>query len=261
MLGNFWFKKEKPLLGLTGMGGGVGSNLFDIDSASVVTDGLIFHVDAAKSSSYGGSGTTWNDLSGQNNDMTLTSAPSHTSGSGGYFQFDGVNDTASVSLSDFNGGHNPISIEMWVNIDDTDTDYRHIFGTREIDGSDDCGFYTLLLQGANSTKMEARLSTASGNTDIIYDLGSNWNSWRQIVFTYDTSDDKTRLYINGSLVSTSSTTNTGSFGTANPFTVARRSDNHFQTQMKGSKFLIYTKALSLSEVQTNYNFYKDEFGL
>jgi hypothetical protein len=31
--------------------------------------------------------------------------------------------------------------------------------------------------------------------------------------------------------------------------------------MKGSKFLIYTKALSLSEVQTNYNFYKDEFGL
>jgi hypothetical protein len=27
MLGNFWFKKEKPLLGLTGMGGGVGSNL------------------------------------------------------------------------------------------------------------------------------------------------------------------------------------------------------------------------------------------
>ena len=27
MLGNFWFKKEKPLVGLTGMGGGVGSNL------------------------------------------------------------------------------------------------------------------------------------------------------------------------------------------------------------------------------------------
>jgi len=27
MLENSWFKKEKPLLGLTGMGGGVGSNL------------------------------------------------------------------------------------------------------------------------------------------------------------------------------------------------------------------------------------------
>jgi len=226
----------------------------------IVTDNLVLCLDAGNTKSYPGSGTTWNDLSGQNNDMTLTSAPSHTSGSGGYFQFDGVNDTASVSLSDFNSGHNPISIEMWVNIDDTDTDYRHIFGTRETAGSD-CGFYTLLLNGANSTKMEARLTTASGNTDIVYNLGSNWNSWRQIVFTYDTSDDRTRLYINGSLVSTSSTTNTGSFGTANPFTVARTSNNDFQTQMKGSKFLIYTKALSLSEVQTNYNFYKDEFGL
>ena len=28
MLGNSWFKKEKPLLGLIGLGGGVGSNLF-----------------------------------------------------------------------------------------------------------------------------------------------------------------------------------------------------------------------------------------
>ena len=225
----------------------------------IVTDNLVLCLDAGNTKSYPGSGTTWNDLSGQNNDMTLTSAPSHTSGSGGYFQFDGVNDTASVSLSDFNSGHNPISIEMWVNIDDTDTDYRHIFGTRET--GNDCGFYTLLLNGANSTKMEARLTTASGNTDIVYNLGSNWNSWRQIVFTYDTSDDRTRLYINGSLVATSSTTNTGSFGTANPFTVARTSNNDFQTQMKGSKFLIYTKALSSSEIEQNYNANKGRFGL
>ena len=27
MLGNSWFKKEKPFLGITGLGGGVGSNL------------------------------------------------------------------------------------------------------------------------------------------------------------------------------------------------------------------------------------------
>ena len=156
-------------LSTLGMSGPV-STLSATSDSSYVTSNLILNLDASDSSSYSGSGTTWNDLSGQNNDMTLTSAPSHTSGSGGYFQFDGVNDTASVSLSDFNGGHNPISIEMWVNIDDTDTDYRHIFGTREISGSDDCGFYTLLLNGSNSTKIEARLSTASGNTDIVYDL-------------------------------------------------------------------------------------------
>ena len=31
--------------------------------------------------------------------------------------------------------------------------------------------------------------------------------------------------------------------------------------MKGSKFLVYTKALSANEVLNNYNYYKDEFGL
>ena len=59
MLENSWFKKEKPLLGLTGMGGGVGSNLvgggdtglpveevFDIklyagnNSANIITNGM-----------------------------------------------------------------------------------------------------------------------------------------------------------------------------------------------------------------------------
>ncbi len=34
MLGNFWFKKEKPLLGLTGMGGGAGGYLVGISSCA-----------------------------------------------------------------------------------------------------------------------------------------------------------------------------------------------------------------------------------
>ncbi len=41
MLGNFWFKKEKPLLGLTGMGGGVGSNLLAGGGGSSMDDNSI----------------------------------------------------------------------------------------------------------------------------------------------------------------------------------------------------------------------------
>jgi len=39
MLGNFWFKKEKPLLGLTGMGGGVGSSLVSSGGAGLKATG------------------------------------------------------------------------------------------------------------------------------------------------------------------------------------------------------------------------------
>ena len=52
-------------------------------SVGVVTDGLVFYVDAGNGNSYPGSGTTWSDLVG-GNDGTLTNGPTYTtSGTGG----------------------------------------------------------------------------------------------------------------------------------------------------------------------------------
>ena len=47
----------------------------------IVTDGLVFAVDAANKKSYPGSGTTWTDLAGNNNG-TLTNGPTFDSGMG-----------------------------------------------------------------------------------------------------------------------------------------------------------------------------------
>ena len=40
----------------------------------IVTDGLVLHLDAANSKSYPGSGTVWNDLSGNNYHLTLSNS-------------------------------------------------------------------------------------------------------------------------------------------------------------------------------------------
>src|SRR6056300_1567619 len=42
--------------------------------ASIVRDGLVLHLDAANVKSYPGSGTTWYDLSGNENNFTLDSS-------------------------------------------------------------------------------------------------------------------------------------------------------------------------------------------
>ena len=55
----------------------------------MVTDGLVLYVDARNTSSYSGSGNTWNDLSGQGNNGTITGATYNNSG---WFNFDGSND-------------------------------------------------------------------------------------------------------------------------------------------------------------------------
>ena len=62
----------------------------------IVTDGLVFAVDAANYESYPGSGTTWTDLAGSN-DGTLTNGPTFDSGNGGSIAFDGSDDKVTFS--------------------------------------------------------------------------------------------------------------------------------------------------------------------
>lgn len=63
---------------------------------SIVTDGLVFYVDAGNANSYAGSGTTWSDLAG-GNDGTLTNGPTYSSDNGGSIVFDGTNDYVALS--------------------------------------------------------------------------------------------------------------------------------------------------------------------
>ena len=58
----------------------------------IVTDGLIFYVDASNPKSYDTTGTTWNDISRNNNNGVLTNGPTYNSSNLGNIVFDGTND-------------------------------------------------------------------------------------------------------------------------------------------------------------------------
>jgi len=88
------------------------------------TTNLILHLDAGNSSSYSGSGTTWTDLSGEGNDVTLVNGPTYSSNDGGYFDFDGTNDyiNANSALPDsFFQGNSTISFWIYFNTVDSDS--------------------------------------------------------------------------------------------------------------------------------------------
>ncbi|MFN7472287.1 MAG: LamG domain-containing protein, partial [Roseiflexaceae bacterium] len=59
---------------------------------TVVSGGLIAQYEAGLTSSYGGSGTTWSDISGNRNHATLINGPAYSGLNGGQFTFDGVDD-------------------------------------------------------------------------------------------------------------------------------------------------------------------------
>ena len=78
-----------------------------------VTDNLVLSLDAANIKSYIGSGTTWSDLSGNNNTAALTNGPTFTSSFGGSIIFDGTNDTADITTIDL---RTSFTYECWVNM-------------------------------------------------------------------------------------------------------------------------------------------------
>ena len=124
---------------------------------SIVTDGLVFYVDAANSNSYPGSGTTWTDLIGSNN-ATLDNGPTYSSSNGGGIVFDGSNDhvdfaensmsypntssdfTLSMFLKTTNGSSNKVIFQQengggtgrsWLGLAaDTDRFYSYLGGSR-----------------------------------------------------------------------------------------------------------------------------------
>jgi hypothetical protein len=61
----------------------------------IVTDGLVLSLDAGDRNSYPGSGTTWRDLSGNNNSGSLVNGPTFNSANQVSILFDGVNDYVS----------------------------------------------------------------------------------------------------------------------------------------------------------------------
>ena len=58
----------------------------------IVTNGLVLALDAADRNSYVSGSTTWNDLSGNAYNGTLTNVPTYSIANGGNITFDGSND-------------------------------------------------------------------------------------------------------------------------------------------------------------------------
>jgi hypothetical protein len=64
---------------------------FNVYDASFNSTGALLYLDPGNTASYPGSGTTWTDLSGNNNTATLVGSPTWTSaGAASYFSLNGT---------------------------------------------------------------------------------------------------------------------------------------------------------------------------
>ena len=208
----------------------------------LIQDGLVLCLDASDKISYPGSGTTWYDVSGNNNNGTLINGPTFNSSNGGSIIFDGSNDYVNLPTGLLTGTGD-FTIIQWVQCDGSGTGTT--FGNYS-DGSLQFGWsqnYVFLYLGNGS----AYASTSNFTTSITMIAG------RRIGTT-------TNYLKNGVIISTGSSSSSIGNSSAN-FRIGTNTSTTEQYNGKIYTTLVYTRGLSDVEILQNYNAQKSRFGL
>lgn len=204
---------------------------------NIPLDGLTLYLDAANSDSYPGSGTTWFDLSGNANHMTLFNNPIYT---GSVFQFDGIDEYGTVAGLNYSASS------------------FTIFGasryTGDIRGRVITSVSSNWLLGHWGNRVERYFAGA-----WVYDTGATTdNNWRIYTATEDYTNDLRSFYVNNTAKVINSTA--GSLG-FNGISLGRWSTGSEYSTCEVAFVLVYNRILSSSEISQTYNALKGRFSL
>ena len=208
-------------------------------SPTIVTDGLVFCVDAASTRSYPGTGTTWTDLKGGNNGtLNNIDASNFSTDNGGVLSFDGANEQVDYGNPGWSDSY--LTVIAWVYIT-VGSRYQHI-----VDSSGNSWHLAIL----NNNRPYFATSAGYHTTAPVLDN----NKWYML--TGRTRSSGFDIIINTSIGSTKS-------GNVQP---ATNNLKNGQWQNGGRYFagkiantLIYNRALTDDEVRQNYLATKERY--
>ena len=234
----------------------------------IVTDGLLFCVDAGNSRSHSGSGTTWNDISGRGNTLTATSSPTFSSSGGGSIEFDGTDDlytinntfigSDQIATTEANGNY---TLEAWINVHTSQPQGSSITDLFSIIGS--ASDYGVGMQVGANNAGEPRMNY--GGRSTFYLLGStfSYNTWTHVCVSR-IGGTSVRAYLNGNFdtdtidtyleVPDGQTIGNMTIGNSSP-----RITGFYDGLIAVAR--IYNIGLSDDQVKQNYNALRGRFGI
>ena len=205
---------------------------------AIVTDGLVFCVDAANKRSYPGTGTALTDIAGVSNG-TLTNGPTFDSANGGSIVLDGSNDEiicgndASIQITEG-------SISAWFAANNGNSGYNGIIAKQAAWGLFVYDDILSTYSWGNSARRETGIDVGDG-------------SWNNAVMTFTETtgspSNNAKIYLNGDLVLTTTikhSTHTGrtlQLGEAN-------AGQHLSGKIAQAS--VYNRVLTPDEVRQNY---------
>jgi hypothetical protein len=241
------------ILGGTGNYANIGMiSLRDRQLYSIVSNGLVLHLDSGHGSSYPGSGSSWNDLSTTSSLYTTSSSPTFEISSNSSFSFNGSSNLYIATENSALNTQTP-SVEVWIKTNALSQN-GFWFEKGQVNTQ-----YSLFQEGTN-IQWRQSIGGSITNLSTLTSAYINTSSWYQVVGTYESGSRK--LYINGELVN--SDIQTGSIGTnANGTSIGvyggYNGSRGYYYNGNIAIVRVYNKVLSSQEVSQNFNSNRSRF--
>lgn len=243
---------------------------------NIVTQGLVLNLDAAIKESYPGTGSIWRDISQNNLSGSLISGSFYTGSDYGNMVFDATSSfTPSGNTFNFRPSTTgELSMEMWVYptgpftrylSEPPTTNLAGIFGQGYFGNSTGWGLGVTTISGiGNCFNFQVRNATTILQAGVTSENGYavfTTGSWYHVVGTF-TRNDFSRLYINGELKSSISTTPLNELTitpSINNAAIGRISSFYAGCRVAVAK--LYNRPLSSTEITQNFNALRGRYGI
>ena len=224
----------------------------------IITDGLVFNLDAANRACYPITGTTTTDTIG--NTSGILNGATFSNVNSGIFNFDGTDDRIEVNSFTPLNGATSLTTQLWFKADTYSSLGALFWFDDHIEIYQGNSIYTN-LQGRTNYRLSGQFGnpfTTLGGT-LASGVGNLCDgNWHNICITWDGATSI--IYEDNVAVITASTPGTLNTATDNIYIgTDTLAGNPFQGEV--ANIQLYNRALSSSEVLHNYNALKGRFGL
>ena len=219
---------------------------------SPVLSNLVLYYDPSNSSSYSGSGTTINDLSGNGLNGTM----SNISFTSPYFSYNGSSSQVSVADNSLlEPGSGDWTMEVWVNQTTSGNDV--VLGKFEAGGLAADVSYSIRTLG---TAYYAQMGSGSGSGSTLFVDSTSYTgtlgTWYQLVYVFtNVAANTLQTFVNGSSIGTVSHNLASILETSTNLYIGSYNNGEYSQWFDGKVGIVrlYSSALTSSEVLQNYN--------
>ena len=234
-------------------------------SSNVVSDGLVFNLDASDINSHLTTGTEWYNIAATSSIIkgTLVGSPVFGTASGGVINLNGTNQYVSISgLATYLNNKTNFSYSSWVkSTNPSNMGTIFSFGNNGNYSNDIMFFF-------NSNQINLQVNNGADGSAVLNFTSTSWNHISVVYDGVQTGNaNRLKLYINGVLQTLtfgsynvpSSTSNTSMTNAG----IGGYSTGSWNNLLNGSvaSSMLYTKSLTDAEVLQNFNATKSRFGL